>query len=341
MKSLLLAAFMIVATVVSSVSATEFCPSGQISNHISIDLDTPGATHTIASGCIAAEDLNIVVNASMNVGSPSSAPTTVTISQVNIGRRDVLIVAGSSNQVAQQRSPYIINILNNQFGNDAALYFIGSLPPSSVVTVSGNRFNASTPLGQRIPAPFTSVSTWAASIIVYDMTLFSAQVLISQNNIYGSDIAGYYNIFGVYVVNQIFFMGDGAKFGVNNNNITTICNPIARNGICGYGVMANYLYIYAKGQYNVDGNTFNSAGCLITSVPNLVNPSLPGEANAQITFSNNRGTLNTMYLPHTVDAKLQPFMQFNSINLQQHSYIEVLGNSFDITGTSGMSVAEG
>lgn len=336
MKSLILAACLLVATMVSTVTATEFCPSGEISTNVTIALDTPGATHTIASGCIIAPEMNIIINASMNAGTTSSSAATVTISQVNIGRRDVVIFTGATSEIAQTRFPYIINIVNNQFGNDAAIFFRGALPPASVVTVSGNRFNASTPLGQRMPSPFSSVSTWAACIIFYDLTLFSAKVFVTQNNIYGSDIAGNYNIIGVYVYTQIFFMADGSQFSVSQNNITTICNPIARNGICGYGVMTSSLYIYAKGEYNVNDNTFNSAGCLINNVPNLINPSLPSEANGKITFSGNRGILNTMYLPHTIDPKLQPFMMFNSINIQQHSSIEVLNNNFDISGTSGM-----
>jgi hypothetical protein len=341
MKSLILAACLLVATVASTVSATEFCPAGQLSSNVTIALDTPGATHSIAAGCILDPDLDITIDASMPAGTTSSAPATLTISQVNFGRRDVLIFKGYPNQGEVQRLPYVINILNNQFGNDAAIFFRGALPPTSVVTISGNRLNASTPLGLRIPPPYTSVSTWAASIIIYDiMLLAGAKVFVTENSILGSDIVGNHNIFGVYVVTQAFFFGDGSRLSISKNNITTLCNPLARNGICGYGVMTNSIYVYAKGEFNVDENTFNTAGSLVSSLDYIVNPAL-NTAHAKITFNGNKGTLNTMYLFSEVDEKLQAFTSFKNTNLQQQSSLEIMENSFDITGDSGMFAFQG
>eukprot|EP00388_Colpodella_angusta_P017237 GDKJ01042683.1.p1 GENE.GDKJ01042683.1~~GDKJ01042683.1.p1 ORF type:complete len:555 (+),score=104.70 GDKJ01042683.1:46-1710(+) len=334
MKSLILAACLMVATAVSSVTATEFCPTGQLSSNVNITLnDETGPTHSIASGCIVDPELDIEIDASMDVGTAASPATTVNIVGVNIGAQSTMVLIGcDNNDHAALRAPYVINILNNRFGNDAVLFVRGALPPMSAVTIQSNRFNASTPLGTRIPAPYTSVSTWASCIIFYDLTLNNAQIDVSLNNIYGSDIGGAARIFGVYAPTNIFFMGDNSKFNVHNNNITTICNPLVLNGICGYGVMTNNLFAYAKGEYNVDNNVFITAGSLVSNMPNIINPVSSGK----VTFNGNRGTLNTMYLPYTISSSLQPFVMFNSINVQAQSSVEVIGNTFDITGTSGM-----
>lgn len=316
-------------------NAEEFCPSGTISGMVTVTANNAGgATHTFKSGCFMMDETDVVLDASMALGSNASPVTTVTIGpNVNIGRRSVIDIKGCENTIAANRAPVIINIRDNQFGNDACIHANGAFSVGSVINIVGNRFNASTALGIRMPAPSGPTSSWAACVTINTLYLYGSKMSIASNNIYGTDIDGVSRIIGVNVVSSIFFMADGADFAVEGNNITSVCNPIALGGICSYGVMAQSLYAYTKGSYRVDKNNFYVAGGMVNSMPSIFNPL----QTSQLSFSKNNGNVNTMYLPYDAE-NAHPFTIFNAVNIQSNTSLTVADNVFEVNGHGGMFV---
>lgn len=328
------AALFIAAATVCATAATNVCPAGSITADTRVSLNTSETQYNFASGvgCNVGEDLNVLIDGSVAYGTPASPMTTVAVGpSVIFGRRACLAIRGGDYSLANGRSPYTINVRNNAFYDDAMLTIAGALPANSVISIYGNRFNASSSLGARSPSFFTERT--AASIAMDTIYLLAkSSILISMNSIYGSDIYGASVIHGVYT-SQIFGYGDGASLAIVDNNITAICNPIQLQKACAFGVSSGTLYAYANTVINVDRNRMYTAGGLIARLPLIVNP----VKKIEMTFDANYGSANTMYVYLTVpNVNMQPFIIFDSINIQNSSRLSCSNNTFQVNGANGM-----
>ena len=137
MKALILA-FLLASGVANAAS---YC-SGSINQDTQINSTSAGSTYT-GNGCSVAPKCVLTL---CGCQLPSvGLPATSTYESGVVGSGGAIVVQGPSFEVAANCIPFIVTVKKNVFQQDACLRFCGSLPPSSVVTLSDNQLNCTKP----------------------------------------------------------------------------------------------------------------------------------------------------------------------------------------------------
>lgn len=139
MKALLLS--FLLAAGVGVANGAAYC-SGSINSNLQVNSTVAGSAH-IGNGCSVSPKCVLTL---CGLELPHSGlPATSTFEGGVVGAGGAIIVQGPSFEVAANCVPFIVTVKKNRFEQDAALQFCGSLPPSSVVTISDNTLNCTKP----------------------------------------------------------------------------------------------------------------------------------------------------------------------------------------------------
>ena len=320
-------------------AATNVCNSANaITAHQTITLNSAETRYDFGSGqgCSINDDINIVIDATMKYGNADSPLTTVAMGPgVNVGRRSHVTIkgqdAGKLNE-KDYRAPYAIQIHGNMFYDDAMIAVTGAFAPKVVISILGNRFNTSTPLGARGPKVLGDMSDWVSNVAIDDVYLHGTTITIAENNLYGSDING---VAAVYAVSMrdIYYFAAGSAISVTGNNITAVCNPAQYKAPCAYGVHGYGAYMYNEGSFAIDRNRMHIAGGALVEMPAITNIG----KTVRVSFDENYGTANTLYVYHRVpETTLQPLIRFGSVRAQGDTAVSCSLNRFTVTGSNGM-----
>ena len=123
-------------------AANQYC-SGDINSNMQVN-STSAASTNIGSRCRLAPN-RVLTLSGADLPQSGSLPATSTFEDGTVGSGGALIVQGPSFEVAANCIPFIVTVKKNKFEVDAALRFAGSLPPSSIVTISDNELNNTKP----------------------------------------------------------------------------------------------------------------------------------------------------------------------------------------------------
>lgn len=221
MKAFLVTALLIATGLCAAADAAGYC-SGTIDFDLQVNCSVAGFTYT-GSACVVASWRVLTLSGAELP--PSGLPVTLTYADGRVGVGGAIVVRGPPADQAANSVPFIVTVTRNVFELDAALRFTGSLPPSSVVTLSENVLNVTR------PNPATGLGDRIVGILLGDaaepLTLWArSQFSVLRNAVSAINLSPLQDLaaFGIASFAQIELQV-AACWRLCENNITCVVPP--------------------------------------------------------------------------------------------------------------------
>ena len=317
MRSLVVAALMLSSMALSALGAgpQAYCSAGsRILTDRTIQM-VDDLTSYNGVTCESDPKVKLVLDASK---APDGFGITATFTDGTIGAGGALQFIGPTGDRIGMVAPLLVRIERCIFEKDAVLHVQGSLPTSSLISISGNRFDVGAPheVLRNINTNFISAITFGN----YETEMVlgtNAQVTCYENNLHVEDATGDaqpYETYGIFASSH-FYLGNDAGFLIQRNNITakTVANNFKAVGV----YCPRYVFMIGNTTLTqIQGNTMELTNGIMFHSPSVaVSENCHGNAD----FSQNTATLLPVH-ESTYGAIIGP------VNLTTTSTVEIADN---------------
>lgn len=327
MKSLILAALMMGTMAFSAAAAgtMDYCSAGSrilLDRTVSLEDDL---TSYRGQSCETDPNVKVIFDAS---NAPNGFGITATFQDGTIGAGGAIQIIGLSHDDAAATCPILIRIERNIFDTDAILYFAGSFPTSSLISISNNRFDVGVRHDLLLGINTNFISAITLGNYDTEMLMFTnVHFNIYDNTINVEDRSGggdALETYGIYASSHLY-MSSEAGILIQKNNFT---------GGSRSKSVAAYLPRYAFSMGNntlvqIMGNNMDLVNGVMCHTPTIV---VNGEYNCHADYSQNSGRLTPVHASTYA-------MIIGPLNLTASSSVEIADNEIVNIATETVSLS--